>query len=119
MNATMTQTKVAATRTDAAVAATIHEQLGGCRFDIMTGAQHFIARRIGANGMNGGLFFALPTRGSFPNRVEIMLQPNDLYQVVFYRSRGMTLKIIKSVTDVSVEQLREVFRSTTQLEVSL
>lgn len=70
-NVTVTKTKSAANTTQAQIAATIHEQLGGDRFDIMTGAYRFLMVNQGANGADCGLFFSIPTARDGINRIRV------------------------------------------------
>lgn len=94
------------------VANTIREQLGGRRFDVMTGAKDFM-------GDADSLAFKLP-RGARDgiNFVKIQLVA-DLYTVTFYRFRGVNLKPLYEVEMVYADQLREVFTRYTGLETSL
>lgn len=96
------------------VAETIRAQLGGNRFAVMTGARDFV----------GGPFmlqFRLP-RGARDgiNSVRIeLVSGDDLYTVRFYKIKGATFTVVREVAMVYADQLRNVFRSTTGLEVSL
>lgn len=100
------------------VAETIREQLGGGRFVVMTGAKHFLA-------IDNGLRFTIPRNMSKANRVEIVLNDNDLYDIrfIYYRAgridirTGKTIsdkrEIIKAYDDVFCDQLQELFTSVT------
>lgn len=105
-----------------AIAETIHAQLGGARFDTMTGAREFLAR-IPHHGSLGGLVFKLPKRagGDWPDIVIIELMPDDLYRVAFLRSRGHRYnpKVLHTVSCVQAEELRRIFTAQTGLDTSL
>lgn len=100
------------------IAETIREQLGGGRFVVMTGAKHFLA-------IENGLRFTIPRNMSRANRVEIVLNDNDLYDVRFIYARagridirtGKTIpdkwEIIKSYEDAFCDQLQELFTTVT------
>ncbi len=98
------------------VAQTILQQLGGRRFQVMTGAKNFI-------GDANALSFRLPGTPGFVkdgiNFVRVTLNAMDTYDIEFLRVRGRAIKPVTQVSDVYAEQLRSVFRSYTGLETSL
>lgn len=98
MNATMTQN----------VAETIISQLGGRRFQVMTGAKDFVSSRFGVVfSICGG------------RKVRVLLADNDTYSMEVFRLRGVNLRQIASASDVYCENLGDVFTSLTGLETSL
>ncbi len=98
------------------IAQTILQQLGANRFKVMTGAHTFL--------INGdGLSFKLPAKPGYTkegiNYVHIVLNGSDYYDIEFGRIRGTTYNVKQKMTDIEVENLREVFTETTGLETSL
>ena len=80
------------------IASTILSQLGGNRFIAMTGAKEFIA-------LEDGLQFKIGRNASKANRVQIVLNEKDLYDVRF--SKFSPARLTKSydwvdATDVPV-----------------
>ena len=95
--------------TSAEVAATIHEQLGGHQFDVMTGAHGFTR-----NGFC--LMFKLHAHSSNGfGAVRIELTPLDLYTVEFFHRAGHD----KRFEMVSFDQLIPIFEATTGLRTKL
>jgi hypothetical protein len=98
------------------IARTILDQLGGGRFQVMTGAKDFTAT-------SDGLTFRLPGKPGFVKdgitHVRITLTPLDEYTVDFLRARGTSVKTIATVDGVYCDTLRAVFESTTGLRTSL
>ncbi len=98
------------------IANTILQQLGGRKFQAMTGARQFVA-------LESGLRFKLPGGGGFCrngiNCVSITLDPSDTYTVAFYRNRGMTVTTVSEHHDIYFDQLQGVFRAETGLEMHL
>lgn len=96
------------------VAETILQQLGGRRFIAMTGAHHFVAD-------GDALRFRLPSNfaASGINAVRITLNCTDTYDLVFSKVAGLDVTEIAAVTDIYADQLRDVFRSGTGLDVVL
>ena len=98
------------------IAAIIHQQLGGGRFNVMTGAKNFLA-------IENGLRFTIPRNASKANRCEIVLNEKDLYDVRFIYSRvgridmrtGKTvpdkLETVKAYDDVFCDMLQDIFTS--------
>lgn len=92
------------------VAQTISEQIGGGRFQRMTGARDFV-------GGENFLMFRLP-RGSAKNginKVRITLDPCDTYTVEFFKVSGVNVTLIHSVDDVYCDMLEDVFTMHTGL----
>ena len=74
------------------VGKTIYQQLGGQRFETMTGARNFVAH-------GDGLAFRVPTRKG-PNYVKITLTPMDVYTMEFTRIRGLKGTNLHLLTDL-------------------
>lgn len=102
------------------VAETILQQLGGRKFEVMTGARNFV-------GSATGLSFRLPGSGGFCkngiNVVRIELEPSDTYTVTFLRmrkSQGIPCATFTSIHhDIYFDALRSLFTRETGLAVSL
>ena len=102
------------------VATTILEQLGGCKFSVMTGARH-----LGFGRENGQdyLSITLPIQAKDrPNKVRIFYdEGRDLYNMEFlrvnYRTQDATT--IDTTEGVDVEQMRHTFERVTGLYLSL
>jgi hypothetical protein len=94
------------------VARTILQQLGGSKFIAMTGAKGFVAE-------TKYLKFSIGRNKSGANTVIIRLNSKDLYDIELYKYRKLELKLSAKKTDVSVENLRNVFESMTELRTSL
>ncbi|ECG0550712.1 hypothetical protein BSD57_24480 [Salmonella enterica subsp. enterica serovar Enteritidis] len=97
------------------IAAEILKQLGGRKFIAMTGAKQLISLE------KGGLIFKLPSNFALSgiNLVKIELDPSDTYSVYFYKSRGASLKEVKTMTMIYCDQLQEVFTDVTGLNTYL
>lgn len=97
------------------VAATLFQQLGGTKFQIMTGARGMVA-------LDNGLQFTLDRfaiNGLWANKVRITLEPSDTYTVEFWYIRRADAVLTKSVEDVYEDRLREVFTQYTGLLTSV
>ena len=98
------------------VARTILEQLGGNAFVAMTGAKNFAS-------LDTALLFALPGTGGFTkngiNRVAILLNGMDLYDITFTRVRGTNVTKVDERNNIYAEDLRRVFTEVTGLATSL
>jgi hypothetical protein len=96
------------------VAETILEQLGGSRFRAMTGAHSFV-------GGARDLTFALPAGAAHGriSKVRVELTPDDLYKVVFYRKRQLTLDPVAVRESIDCGRLRSVFTGVTGLLTQL
>ena len=114
---------------DTTIATTILQQLGGKRFEAITGARHFLA-------IESGLRFHLPSRLAKDgiNLVNVTLNDLDLYNVEFVRvGRTPSVKsivlrgadplpkstVVRYLPSVHVEQLLGVFTETTGIYTSL
>lgn len=95
---------------DMTVANAILEQLGGRRFQVMTGSNNFM-------GDKDSLSFRVPAKKA--NYVKITLMPNDTYKMEFKKIWGMKVKDIKSFEDVYCDQLQELFTEVTEMYTSL
>ena len=95
-------------------AKTILQQLGGNRFVAMTGAKQFC-------GDNDSLQFSLPQRFARRgiNKIKIVLNSSDLYNVHFYRLRKADCELLAQVSNVYAEDLAGVIGKQTGLTVSL
>ena len=95
---------------------TILQQLGGKRFQVMTGAKNFMA-----DGERK-LIFTIP-RGSAKNnivRVTIELDWMDLYIVKFYRfGANLKVELVAEYQGVYFDQLQELFTHETGLYTKL
>lgn len=103
--------------TDMTVANTILEQLGGRRFQVMTGAKHF-------TGSETGLSFKLPRSKDGANVVRITLTAMDLYDIETVsvrksRTKGLTFTTKTERDGIYCDQLQEVFTSITGLATRL
>ncbi len=90
------------------VAQIIYQQLGGSRFQAMTGASSF-------SGFENTLSFKLPKgRG-----VRITLNGKDLYDITFLRMRKFEVETVATRNDVDCEALKGVMEELTGLALSL
>ena len=98
------------------VAQTILSQLGGKRFQLMTGETNFV-------GTADTLRFTLPSTGKDGiDLVSIRLDASDTYTVRFLsraRSRQNDAKLISESSDVYAADLEEVFTTATGLYTRL
>ncbi len=106
------------------VAYEILNQLGGNKFLAMTGAKHLI-------GTDNTLQMTLPKNMSKANRLKIILNGNDLYDVIFTKYtpfkyfpktgkiRDETIITIKDFKNVYNNQLQELFTSVTGFNTHL
>jgi hypothetical protein len=96
------------------IAQTILAQLNGNKFIAMAGAKHLA-------DLGNGLQFKLPAnfaaRGI--NFVSIKLNAMDLYDVTFGKLHGINLATVEARENVYGEDLRNLFTTTTGLNVSL
>ena len=94
----------------------IYNQLGGRKFAVMTGAKNLIA-------IKNGLQFSLPGGGGFCrngiNGVQITLNGLDLYDVKFYRIRGINMKEIAYHENIYNDMLPTIFEKETGSRTSL
>lgn len=98
------------------IASVILEQLGGRRFIVMTGAKNLFA--VDGNALS----FQLPGKGFARegiNHVWVELSADDTYKISFGRFWGTRYKVLKTLTGVYCDQLRDVFTDVTGLETSL
>lgn len=96
------------------VAQTILEQLGGKRFQRMTGAKNFLA------GTNGELTFKLPNNAKDDiNYVRIALNQMDTYDIDFQHAKGAKVKTVSQAEGVYGDQLEQVFTLHTGLYTRL
>lgn len=96
------------------VAETILAQLGGRKFQVMTGAKYFLG---GADYLQ----FKLPSNFAKDgiNCVKVTLTPEDLYDVRFMKVRGTSLKEMGTVESVYCDMLAQVFTERTGLDTRL
>lgn len=111
-----------------AIAENIRMQLGGNRFTVMTGAKDFLAT-------GNGLRFSIPRNKSKANRVEILLNGLDLYDIRFYRLAGPRTVVnhkkgtvvfkppvnetVREFHDIYCDQLEELFTEVTGMYTRL
>lgn len=95
------------------IAQTILAQLGGGRFQAMTGARHFI-------DTGKGLTFQVPmtTTRNRCNAVRITLE-NDLYEVEFIRMSKFSAKTLSKFENVYADRLQSIFTDQTGLDTHL
>jgi len=100
--------------TDTAVADVILEQLGGMRrLSMMVGARHFVA-------LEHGVQFSIGSGAkSGINKVRVVLQPSDTYDVEFWKVRGTTMKKISEWGDVYNNQLMDLFEKETGMYLTI
>ena len=93
------------------VAETILHQLGGPRFQAMTGARSFV-------GSANSLTFRLPARfaGNGIVTVRIVLEPSDTYRMECTRHNGT---VAYECSDIYADNLQRVFTMATGLDTSL
>lgn len=104
----------AAVKNNVAVAEEILSQLGGRRFQVMTGAKGFSA-------VENGLSFKLPSNFANEgiNYVVIKLNSLDLYDVEYGKIRGMKYTVLAQDNGVYADMLRNLFEKRTGLNLSL
>lgn len=102
------------TRSNLQVAETIQLQLGGGRFDVMTGSHSFV-------GDVNYLSFQVGRNPKGVTHVRVTLDANDTYSITFYKfnRRTLELKTLASVDGVYADQLRATFTTHTGLLTSL
>lgn len=92
------------------VAETIRAQIGNMAF-----------RMMGASNLAGSehsLTFKI--KGSRTvNRVQVTLDPSDTYTIGFFKTRGHSIRLVASVEDVYVDNLRGIIEQNTGLYLSL
>jgi hypothetical protein len=95
---------------------TILKQLGGYRFQAMTGARDFV-------GSEKELWFRVSGKDTVTdrhvNRVMIRLEADDLYTVQTFFIGGLTQRVVCDSRNCPVQNLRETFIRLTGLETSL
>lgn len=94
------------------VARSILAQLGGRRFQSMTGAKNFV-------GGDRSLLFSIGRNDKGVNRVRITLGASDTYTVEFLSVRGSKVTPKSTAEDVYADNLRDVFTRHTGMETSL
>lgn len=97
-----------------AIAQTILAQLGGRRFQVMTGAKNFV-------GGENYLMFKLPatlTKGK-GNYFKITLNGWDLYDIEFTKNTVKSTKTISEYSSVYAEDLGRLFTAMTGLDTHL
>ncbi len=92
----------------------IFEQMGGYKFIAMTGAKNLASD-------NKSLSFKLPSNfaDNGINHVRITLNGNDLYDLEFWKIRGLNAVKLSEESNVSVEMLRCEFTRKTGLDVTM
>lgn len=95
------------------VSSTIYAQLGGCKFEAMTGARGFVS---------GGrdLCFRLPKAAKNKiNNVRIILDSDDTYTVEFGRIYKASYTIINTHCNIYNDGLQSLFTAETGLDTHL
>lgn len=95
------------------IAKTIIEQFGGNMFVMMTGSKNFMSLS------EGGLQFDIGRNENSVTRCRVILTPDDLYTVTFYKGRGLKIRVHRELENMSCESLQRVFTLTTGLQTSL
>lgn len=96
------------------VAQTILTQLGGRKFQAMTGAKQFVAGtdylqfKLPANFAKDGI-----------NCVKVTLTAADLYEVDFMKVRGLKVDTIAQVQGLYADQLQQTFTEKTGLDTRI
>jgi hypothetical protein len=99
------------------IAATILEQLGGGRFQVMTGAKDLTFGEVEGKPF---LQFRIGRNGSKANIIVVELDAGrDLYNMKFLQLRKMELKELESYNGIFFDQLQELFTEYTGLYTSL
>ena len=93
-------------------ATTIFSQLGGYKFQAMTGSKSFRAGET-------SLTFRIGKNEKRVNACHIELVADDTYTVSFYRIRGVQSPIVAAHTGIHADQLRTVFTAATGMYTSL
>lgn len=91
------------------------QQLGGRRFIAMTGAKHFVfdnEKRALAFSIGRGAAHGI-------NRVRVTLNAADLYNVEFFKLRGVDCVTVAGLSDVYAENLPENFTRITGFDTRL
>lgn len=96
------------------VSKTILAQLGGNKFIAMTGANNFVGSD---DALSGRIPQGLATNKA--NGFRITLNGKDLYDIRFYRIRGIKLTELEGATDIDVDNLKSIFSNLTGLRLSL
>lgn len=98
------------------VAQTILAQLGGRRFQVMTGAKQFV-------GSDTMLMFALPRTPYYVkdkiNKVRITLDDSNTYTMECFRISRDTATLVTSSEDLYAEDLQSYFTRATGLDTHL
>jgi len=113
-NALATHAAVTEQSTRLLIASTILEQLGGVRrLSVMTGARDFVALpdgvqfKIGAGAKLGA------------NKARIILTPEDVYTVEFWKIRGAKCELISISNYIYNDMLSRVFEQETGFSLTL
>ena len=94
-------------------AKTLLKQLGGNRFKAMTGAKDF---GIG----NDGLHFKIGRNSKSISHIVIDYnRGKDLYDIKFLRVRAGKIKVVKKLKGIYADQLCEIFKRYTGMNVRL
>ena len=93
------------------IAGIIHRQLGGGRFNLMTGAKNF-------GFGDGSLSFKIGRNAKKVTHVTITLR-NDLYDMKFIRIHGAKMTTLFEIEGVFNDQLQSIFTEQTELYTSL
>ena len=95
------------------IAGIILNQLGGKKFQAMTGAKNL-------SFSDKSLHFSIGRNSTKANNVTISLQENDTYKMIFSRATMETSYIeLKIYKDIYCDQLKRIFTDYTGLDTSL
>jgi len=91
----------------------IIKQLGGNLFIMMTGAKDFVKDREGRSlTFKFGRGFSLPV-----NCCKISINSEDLYDMEFYKIRGLKTDLVKTCKGIYCDMLAEIFEQETGLRL--
>ncbi len=97
-----------------AQAQTTIAQLGGPRFNMMTGANSYIR-----DEQKNTLRFKIGRNSKGVNLVTVTLNPSDTYTMEFASYRALTVKVKATVSGIYGDQLQSIFTQHTGMYTSL
>jgi len=90
------------------VAQTIYQQIGGNKFALVTGCKNFTHD-------TNSLAMKLPKNNSGATHLLIELTGSDMYNMIFLKIKGVSIKTHKKIESVYSTQLNTVFEKETEL----
>lgn len=94
------------------VGRTITDQLGGRKFQAMTGAKDFLLH-------DKAISFKVPKAKDGITHVKVSLAPDDTYDVDFKSVRGTAVKDVHNLKGIHADQLQSIFTEKTGLDTHL